>query len=163
MLLKKLFFTSLLFIFSQTLFAQIPDGYYDSATGTGFTLKTQLHNIIKNGHIDNGYGALYGAYEQGDTDPEDGFVWDMYSENPDGADPYNFTHYENQCGNYQNEGDCYNREHLFPQGVFNEAYPMKSDYYHVVPSDGKVNGMRSNYPFGEVNNASWTSLNGSKR
>lgn len=27
---------------------------------------------------------------------------------------------------------------------------MKSDVWHVYPTDGKVNGMRSNYPFGEV-------------
>jgi endonuclease I len=159
----RIFFTFLLsFFISISLFAQ-PSGYYDNATGTGYTLKTQLHNIIKSGHNDQGYGALYSGYVQGDTDPEDGYVWDMYSENPDGADPYNYSHGSNQCGNYSDEGDCYNREHLFPQGIFGSASPMKNDYHHVVPSDGKVNGMRGNYPFGEVANASWTSLNGSKR
>ena len=39
---------------------------------------------------------------------------------------------------------------------------MVSDMFHVVPTDGKVNGQRSNFPFGEVSSASWTSQNGSK-
>lgn len=147
-------------------FAQAPSTYYDSAEGlTGYELKTALHNIIDN-HSDQGYSALYNGYVDSDSDnyfENDGTVLDMYSENPDGADPYNYTHGNNQCGNYQNEGDCYNREHLFPQGFFNEASPMKSDIHHVVPSDGKVNGMRGNYPFGETDSPSWTSQNGSKR
>ncbi len=40
---------------------------------------------------------------------------------------------------------------------------MYSDIFHVYPSDGKVNGMRGNYPYGETSSASWTSTNGSKR
>ena len=156
---------AIVFLLSTSItFAQIPNGYYDAAQGlSGYTLKTSLHNIIENGHIDRGYGALYSAYAVGDTDPNDGYVWDMYSENPNGTDPYNYTHGSNKCGNYQSEGDCYNREHLFPQGIFSSLSPMKSDYHHVVPSDGKVNGQRSNYAFGEVSSPTWTSLNGSKR
>ena len=29
---------------------------------------------------------------------------------------------------------------------------MKSDAFHVYPTDGKVNGQRSNFPFGECAN-----------
>ena len=86
----------------------------------------------------------------------------MYSENPSGTDPYFYTHGDLQCGNYSGEFDCYNREHIVPQSVFNEGYPMRSDIHFVVPSDGYVNGRRSNYAFGEVSIASWTSQNGSK-
>jgi hypothetical protein len=39
---------------------------------------------------------------------------------------------------------------------------MYSDLFHLYPTDGYVNGMRSNYPFGEVGTASYTSSNGSK-
>jgi hypothetical protein len=39
---------------------------------------------------------------------------------------------------------------------------MYTDMFHLVPTDGKVNGMRSNYPFGEVSNPTYTSGNGSK-
>jgi len=161
--MNKFLFSILLSFLFLGSFAQIPAGYYDAAIGkTGYELKSALHTIITNGHNDKGYTALYTGYVTGDTDPEDGFVWDMYSENPTGADPYNFSHGQAQCGNYSNEGDCYNREHLMPQSVFNEASPMRNDFFHVVPSDGKVNGIRSNYPFGEVGNASTTSLNGSQ-
>jgi hypothetical protein len=39
---------------------------------------------------------------------------------------------------------------------------MDSDIFHIYPTDGKVNGMRSNYPYGAVTSPTWTSLNGSK-
>ena len=38
-------------------FAQIPNGYYDTATGSGYTLKTQLYNIINN-QTDQGYNSM---------------------------------------------------------------------------------------------------------
>jgi endonuclease I len=162
-MIKRFLFLVIGVLVIQSLFADIPNGYYDAAAGKeGYELKTALHNIIKSGHTAQDYGDLYDAYVIGDTDPDDSYVWDMYSENPNGADPYNYEHYVNNCGNYSSEGDCLNREHLFPQGIFNSASPMKTDYHHVVPSDGKVNGQRNNYPFGEVGSASWTSLNGSK-
>ncbi len=164
-----------LFLFSN---AQAPEGYYSSAEGlTGFQLKTALKNIIDdeddgNGfpiHQDQGYGALYDAYASegsGDTDnyfENDGSVLDMYSEVINGEENYNYEHFQNQCGNYSGEGDCYNREHLVPQSTFNQDSPMRNDYFHVVPSDGAVNGARGSFPFGEVSNPSYVSSNGSKR
>ena len=146
--------------------AQIPEGYYSSAEGlTGYALKSQLKVIVTNGHTDNGYGALWEAYKVGDLDKyyeNDNTILDIYSEKPVGPEAYNYTPGTNQCGNYSGEGQCYNREHVFPQGFFNEAAPMKNDYLHVFPTDGSVNGRRSNYPFGRVGTASWTSTNGSK-
>jgi len=162
--MKRTFIFSLLAI-ALNAAAQIPAGYYNSATGTGYTLKTQLYNIIK-GHTDNGYDGLYTTYQTSDRDyyyENDGSILDMYSENPNGADPYNFSAGPSQrCGNYSHEGDCYNREHTIPQSVFNEAAPMHNDAHFIVPTDGKVNGIRSNYPYGKVGSASYTSQNGSK-
>ncbi len=152
-------------VVGMMLSAQIPNGYYDGTDGlTGLALKSKLHNIIKN-HRDRGYSGLYTTYENSDTDnyyEKDGTVLDMYSENPNGKDAYEYTHFNNKCGNYSKEGDCYNREHLVPQSLFNKKAPMVSDAHFIVPTDGKVNGMRGNYPFGIVNNPSWTSKNGSK-
>lgn len=151
---------------SVVTFAQIPDNYYDSALGmTGYALKSQLHTIITNGHIDHGYDALYDGYITTDTDiyyENDGTVLDMYSEKPAGADAYNYQHGNNTCGTYDSESDCYNREHIVPQSVFGSASPMKSDIHFVVPTDGYVNNRRSSYAFGEVSNPTWTSTNGSK-
>ena len=146
-------------------FSQIPAGYYNSATGVGYTLKSQLKTIITTGHVDQGYGSLYTGYQSSDNDSfydNDNTVLDMYSEDPSGMDPYNYNHNNRNCGNYDSENDCYNREHIFPQGLFDQNYPMRSDIHHVVPSDGYVNGRRSNYPFGEVSSPTWTSMNGSK-
>ncbi len=139
--------------------------YYNSATGNGYTLKTQLYNIIK-GHTDRGYDGLYVTYQTSDRDyfyENDGTILDMYSENPTGVDPYNYSSGSTQrCGNYSAEGDCYNREHIIPQSIFNSNTPMVSDAHFITPTDGKVNGERSNYPHGKVGNASITSANGSK-
>jgi endonuclease I/chitodextrinase len=162
--MKKIY--SLLFLLSFTIgIGQIPSGYYSSATGTGYTLKTQLYNIIK-GHTDNGYAGLYTTYQSSDIDnfyENDGTILDMYSEKPSGTDPYNYTSGSTQrCGTYSVEGDCYNREHIIPQSVFNEASPMVSDAHFITPTDGKVNGIRSNYPHGTVASANTTTLNGGK-
>lgn len=162
--MKKNYFL-LLLLLATIGFAQIPSGYYNTATGTGYTLKTQLYNIIK-GHTDNGYAGLYTTYQTSDVDnfyENDGTVLDMYSENPSGTDPYNYSTGSTQrCGNYSAEGDCYNREHIIPQSVFNEQSPMVADAHFITPTDGKVNGMRSNYPHGTVSSATYTSQNGGK-
>jgi len=144
-------------------FSQIPAGYYDSANGlTGDALREELHQIIK-GHTSISYDAIKDTYhEQTDKKPN-GQVWDMYSDVPGGTPPYTFNFVSgDQCGNYADEGDCYNREHSFPQAWFSSASPMQSDLFHVYPTDGKVNGMRSSYPYGNVATATKTSENGSK-
>lgn len=163
--MKKLSTLLLLFVFTAS-FAQIPAGYYNGTEGlSGAALKTKLSSIITAGHQDHGYDGLFNAYPTTDTDhfyEGDGSVLDMYSENPAGSDPYNYRHGIKKCGNYSVEGDCYNREHVIPQSFFNKKRPMVSDVHHIRPTDGKVNGMRSNYPFGAVTNAAFTSKNGTK-
>ncbi|TDE53096.1 endonuclease [Flavobacterium sp. GT3P67] len=162
--MKKIYSVLLLLFFTAGI-AQIPSGYYTSASGTGYTLKTQLYNIIK-GHTDNGYSGLYTIYQTSDRDyyfENDATILDMYSENPTGTDPYNYSAGTTQrCGSYSTEGDCYNREHIIPQSTFGSAAPMVSDAHFITPTDGKVNGQRSNYPHGTVASPTWTSLNGGK-
>lgn len=157
----------ILFLFTTTCFAQIPSGYYDTATGSGYTLKTQLYNII-NGHTDLGYSALYTTYLISDIDSYyemNGTMLDMYSENPTGADAYEYIYGINQDDGTggTSEGEKYNREHIIPQSVFSSASPMKNDAHFVVPSDKFVNAQRDNLPFGVVDSPNWTSTNGSKR
>lgn len=166
MKIKTLLIVGLLFSVAN-IFAQIPTGYYDGTVGlTGAALKTKLSQIITSGHQTKSYDNLYNGYPSTDSDnyyEKDGSVLDIYSENPKGTDPYVYQHGSKQCGSYKVEGDCYNREHIFPQGYFNSASPMVSDIHHIVPTDGKVNGYRSNFPFGKVGSANFISENGSKR
>lgn len=165
-MMKKLFtFFLLTALFSSSL-AQAPATYYNGTAGlTGAALKTKLHQIISTGAMDNGYGGLWTAYATTDIDlfyENDGTIFDMYSENPTGPDPYNFTLGTDQCGQYSVEGDCYNREHIVPQSLFGSASPMKNDVHFIRATDGKVNGERANYPFGMVGTPTFVSLNGSK-
>ena len=151
----KRLFTFLLLSISISTFAEVPTGYYTSAEGKNTTtLRTSLQAIISNGTLDVGYGGLWTAYGKTDVNSS-GNVWDMYSN-------CTFTLGTKQCGSYSAECDCYNREHTSPQSWFNSASPMVSDIFNVYPTDGKVNGERSNYPYGEVGTATYTSINGSK-
>ena len=159
---------TLLFLLSITFgFAQIPPGYYATATGGGYTLKTQLFNIISSGTSDPGYSGLYTTYLTSDVDSyyeNDGSLLDMYTENPTGTECF-FTYGVNQDDGSGGTAECqkYNREHIIPQSVFSSATPMYSDAHFVVPSDKYVNAQRGNFPFGRVNSATNTYSNGSKR
>ena len=158
-----LYFLLLLAIFCVQPFlqAQPPAGYYDAANGlSGKSLKTALYGIIDN-HSVKSYDYLWTAFRTTD-DKANGKVWDMYSDVPGGTPDYEYTFGSDQCGNYNSEGDCYNREHSFPKSWFNEASPMNSDLFHLVPTDGWVNNKRGSYPFGETSNPTYTSSNGSK-
>lgn len=153
-------------VFAGLANAQAPAGYYNAANGlSGAALKTALSSIISSGHQDKGYNGLWTAYKTTDIDKDyenDGSILDIYSEKPVGTDPYKYTPGSNQCGTYSTEGNCYNREHIVPQSLFNQSSPMVSDVHFIRATDGKVNGMRSNYPFGKVGSATFTSKNGSK-
>ncbi len=145
-------FAALLSSLALPAMADEPDGYYEQAYGkSGYALKTALHQIIRD-HASLSYDALWDAFRTTDV-REDGYVWDMYSD-------CDFRFGSNQCGNYKQEGDCYNREHSFPKSWFDDAYPMYTDLFHLYPTDGYVNGRRSNNPFGEVDEPTYTSQAG---
>ena len=159
--MRKIF--TLLLILSITIgFSQIPTGYYDIATGTGFSLKTQLYNKISP-HTTISYSpGLWNLYYTSDVRP-DGKVWDIYS-----SCDFVFGTASATGGN-QDDGtggtvECqkYNREHTFPQSWFASTPPMYSDAFIVMPTDKKVNGLRGNYAYGMVGTPTYTSSNGSK-
>lgn len=159
--MKRFFLTLGFFISALALNAQIPNGYYNAADGkTGDELKVALHNIIK-GHTTVSYSNLWNAFWSTDN-KGNSIVWDMYSDNPNGTPPYTYYLGQGQCGSYDEEGDCYNREHSWPQSWFNSQTIPSSDLHHIFPTDGFVNAQRGNNAFGEVQSASWTSQNGSK-
>lgn len=140
---------------SSVMRAQAPDGtgtYYQSADGTmGKALKTALHNIIAD-HTAISYKQIWTAYKTTDT-KDDGHVYDIYS------DVTNYIYGTDQAGSYKKEGDVYNREHTMPKSWFKNATPMSTDLFHIMPSDGYVNGKRSNYPYGETNGEKYKSAN----
>lgn len=124
-----------------------PTGYYNAAEGkSGQALLKALEGIVGN-HTTISYDGLWDLYKYSDVG-SDGYILDMYS-------TAKFKPGTNQCGSYSSVGDCYNREHSFPKSWFNDASPMVSDAFHIVPTDGKVNNQRSNYPFGVCANGTY--------
>lgn len=160
--MKRQLLTVILLCVGGLLFAQAPTGYYNNAyQKKGHALRVALHQIVKN-HTSLSYSALWDAFYTTDVRPDNGKVWDIYSDNPGGNTAYYYNFGSSQCGNYNSEGDCYNREHSVPKSWFGDASPMYTDLFHLYPTDGYVNGRRGNLPLGEVSNPSWTSTNNSK-
>ena len=134
---------------SVTPAASLP-AYYEKIDGkSGKSLFDAVQTVTKTGYSSLGYDGLWGAYPYTDVH-ENGYVWDMYS------DCTWKSINSNHCGNYSNECDCYNREHSIPKSWYGGSTSGPGcDIFHLVPTDGKVNGIRSNYPFGEVSSADY--------
>lgn len=140
----------ILMAFGISASAQGPNGsenYYWNADGKkGSSLKTSLRNIISANYDQQTYKQVWDAYETTDIKPDGIHIYDIYS------NITNFVFRTDQAGNYKKEGDVYNREHTFPKSWFGgkNAYPMYSDLFHVMPTDGYVNNMRGDLPYGET-------------
>jgi hypothetical protein len=102
----------------------------------GETLRAQLTQLI-NPHTVLSYTDVWAALDQIDQIDSHstaycpvGQINDIYS-----AKCWAFP--GGQCGNYQKEGDCYNREHSFPKSWWNgSVIPSYTDLFHLYPSDG---------------------------
>lgn len=155
---KRLFTTICTLALTLTMaWAQGPNGsntYYQAANGKkGEALKTAMFNIIKISSAGWSYDGLKEAYKTTDK-RSDGYLRDWYS------NATSYTPGSAFSGGTSAEGLGYNREHLVPQSWFKEASPMKSDIWHVVPSDAKINNERGSDPLGEVGSSYSQSKNG---
>lgn len=122
-----------------------PASYYNSATGTGATLKAQLNDII-DGHSVYSYDAARSALQVTDADPDNaGHMLLVYNRaslnvaaiNPGGSIPG------------WDSGASWNREHTWPvsRGVASSG-PDYSDLFNLRPSNPSINGSRGNLNFG---------------
>lgn len=135
-------------------FAEAPAGYYSSCEGQkGAALLKALQSTVGS-HKQLSYDGVWTAFRTTDINAS-GKLVDMYSTK--------LWSVSEKCGNYSKVGDCYNREHSFPKSWFDDRKPMYTDINHLYPTDGRVNGQRSNYPFGEcANGTTLSSSNGVK-
>ncbi len=149
----------------------VPPGYYNAAAGLSCApLKTALNSIITTGHTQNNYGDLDNIQMLTTDDRLNDagtatIVWDMYSENPSGPDPYTYTFSQFNIGTgTDGEGNGWNKEHSFPNSWFGGGTSNLpgADLFHIYPTDMDVNSLRSNFPYGKVATATTTTLNGSK-
>ena len=154
--MKRFFLLTSIFFFALSLFAKsvtpaasLPTYYKDINGKSGKSLFDAVHVVAKVGYSSLGYDGLWTAYKTTDL-RDNGKVWDMYSD-------CSWTVGSDQCGSYSSECDCYNREHSIPKSWYGDTKSGPGcDIFHLVPTDGKVNGMRSNYAFGEVSSATYT-------
>ena len=118
--------------------------YYAAANGkSGNALRLALFDIIKT-HTQIGYSSLGTIMQWSDTENADGVhVVDIYTNCT-----FTCTGAVTWIGS-GNVGDGMNREHTVPQSWFNSQEPMKSDAFHVYPTDTKANNNRSSYLYGE--------------
>lgn len=168
MLKKYLFILSAFPIFSL---AQAPAEYYSGTENlSGYALKTKLHEIISTKTFNYHYDDLKTLYGQTDLDKyydygadNTTYLLDIYSNNPTGTTAYHYS-LNNIIGSANAEGLGWNREHMMPQSSFNSAYPMYSDLFFVIPTDARINQLRSNYPYGKAGSTVYYNFtNGSKQ
>ena len=125
-----------------SMWASAPDNYYTSCENkSGSELLKALYSVVGT-HTAISYDALYDLYKISDV-KSNGLIWDIYSTKE-------WSPTSDRCGStISYVGHCFNREHSMPKSWFNNNTPMLTDAFHIYPTDGKVNGQRSNYPYGE--------------
>ena len=155
--------------------------YYRSAYGkSGSALKTALKTIIT--HTYTSYDGLKTLYATSDV-RADGKIWDMYSTHADGTSHdgewgvlgnatyftttktyYSYTTSDAGASSSTEGTGGWNREHTWPKSNFGGSTSNQpgTDAHHITPTDVKVNGWRSNYPYGEVDSSAPYSVNGSR-
>ena len=145
--------------------------YYESIDGTsGKQLMDAIQLVAKRGYrtTDFRYDSVWLAFKHTDL-RSDGYIWEIYSD-------CEFIYEKDRTSNTTQTGECkgYNREHAMCQSWFGttslagkEMSSSKknspgSDIFHIYPTAYGMNSRRGNRPYGEVNVATYTSLNGTK-
>lgn len=117
-----------------------PVGYYDSVTGTGATLKTQLYDRMRTGHTQRSYGDFRQSAAIHDADPSTGGTILL---------AYNRA----SVSATWNSGATWNREHVWPQSrqpgdASNSTRGNLGDPHALRPMNPSINSSRGNKPFG---------------
>ncbi len=135
-----LFSVFILAFAGMTCCAQIPAGYYNSATGlSGPALKSALHNIIDD-HYALSYDAATEALKVIDEDT---------------LNPANviciYTGWSYAKSAYGNESEQWNKEHVWAvsHGIIQTNPPDGSDLHNLRPCDASVNSAKGNRDFDE--------------
>jgi endonuclease I len=138
---RTITFISALYLLTISIFAQIPAGYYDSAIGKmKAELKTALHLKIKNANVPSygsGAGSTWAAFAKTDVRPEDGTVWDMYSNN-------------HVAFNGNSAASGMNIEHSFAKSWWGDGRQAAQDVMHLAPSNSTANSAKGSWPMAVV-------------
>ncbi len=132
-----------------------PAGFYNTATGQGATLKSQLGTLMTFGpdgglfggddHILRTYGNFRDASKLFDADP---------------AIPGNILLVYNRASNsgIWDAGATWNREHVWPQSLqpgsaSNSTTGNLGDHHALRPANPGINSSRGNKPFGNIDSS----------
>lgn len=139
--MKKISIFSILLFLSFSVLAQIPTGYYNSAIGKKQAeLKTALHLIIKTANVPSygsGSSSTWAAFAKMDVRPEDGTVWDMYSNN-------------HVAFNGNSAASGMNIEHSFAKSWWGAGRQAAQDVQHLCPSNSTANSAKGSWPMAVV-------------
>lgn len=116
-------------------------GYYDDITGYGSTLKTNLHNLLRETHLTQfAYSALWQQLQYTDEDT-------LNTNNV----IQTYTGWSVPKGYYGTGATQWNREHTWSvsHGGFETNRPAGTDLHHVRPCDVTVNSAKGNKDFDE--------------
>lgn len=117
-----------------------PASYYNGATGTGSTLKSQLTSAMSAGHIQRNYGDFRVMSRYVDQDPNNtSNILLVYN----GA----------SVSGLWDQGSTWNREHVWPQSrqpgsASNSSTGNLGDAHALRPCNPSINSSRGNKPFG---------------
>ena len=119
-------------------------GYYDSATGTGSTLASQLHDIIDDHTVLN-YNSARSTLQIIDADPnQPGHIILAYTN-----ESLDLTPLSGNSIPGWDSGSSWNREHTWPRTrSVGSSGPDNTDLHQLRPSDPGINGSRNNLNFG---------------
>ncbi|HEM49024.1 MAG TPA: hypothetical protein ENO27_02320, partial [Caldithrix sp.] len=121
-----------------------PGSYYDATQNLfGETLKSALNGIIDE-HTSLGYNTARDSM-YGSIDNVNGFVECVYTGRT--------AEFNTRSGATANNFNC---EHTWPQSFFSENDPMRSDIFHLYPTDEEANSRRGSLDFGDVVSATWS-------
>lgn len=145
----------LISLFSHSIYADYPAGYYDLMDGKKKeNLKTAAKQCVAS-HKTLGYYDLPNYWQYSDVYPElvDGQKrwWEMYSDAL-------YLIKKGQGGTQSFSANKMQREHAIPKSWWKlngsvEYTPAYSDMWNLYPSDAAANQAKLNYAFGEVRNA----------
>ena len=125
--------------------------YYNATENkTELALRSQISSIISSGTTSLSYNSARDEMYS-DLDNVNGSVSCVYTGRT--------ATFNTRAGATSNSFNC---EHTWPQSLFNENLPMKSDIHHLFSTDETANSQRGSLPFGTVSNPSWT-VGGSKK
>ena len=118
-------------------------------------LMSEMKAVIKSGESGT-YDDLWKTYKKAYV-RSDGYIYDYYS---------NITNYvpgdDQDKGSHPQENYSYNREHSIPKSWWGSDVTTGEqgcDPFIVVPTDAKINEIRSNYVFGYVSSVTESSAN----